>query len=120
RRPVGYADLQNRQGRSDRYVVGYEILNHFPNRRAPDVQAPGHVFLRSLRRALAGLLAREELGVDRDAVLQIIDPERRGFTETDHAQVSGDLQTLRMRMFDCSPQLVGLDSHVGFERGDAL
>ena len=66
------------------------------------------------------LLARIELGVDPETVLEVVDAEVRGFGIGDRTKVPGDLQSTAVGLLDGGPQLIAGDVHVGLERSRAL
>src|ERR1700756_3314854 len=53
-------------------------------------------------------------------MFQIIDAESRGLTETDGAEMAGDLEPMAVRGFDRRREFVGRNVHVGLERGCAF
>src|SRR5580765_7154473 len=53
-------------------------------------------------------------------MFQIIDAESSGLTETDGAEMAGDLEPVAVRGFDRRCQLVGGNIHVGLEGGYAF
>src|SRR5205823_12932890 len=71
-------------------------------------------------RALIGLFLGKELGVNQQAVFEIINSKRGGFAETDGAQVSGDLGATRVRGFYGGRQLFARYEIVDLEIVDAL
>src|ERR1700756_3995080 len=53
-------------------------------------------------------------------MFQVIDAESRGLTETDGAEMAGDLEPMSMRGFDRRCELVRRNVHIGLERGCAF
>ena len=67
-----------------------------------------------------GLLAGVELGVDEEAVLEVVDAELDGFGIGDGAEVAGDFDAAPVGFVDRGLELGARDVHVGLEGGDAL
>ena len=66
------------------------------------------------------LLAGVETGVDEEAVLEVVDAEFGRLLVGDGAEMTGDLQSVRVRCVDGGLQFGARDVHVRLERGDAL
>jgi hypothetical protein len=62
-----------------------EVADHLLHGRALDLDALREIVRRLLHRTFVRLLAGEELGVDDDAVLEIVDTERRRLPKADRA-----------------------------------
>ncbi len=71
-------------------------------------------------RALVGLLAGMEFGIDQQAVLQIVDADGGGFAEPDGAEMAGDFDAELVRLVDRGLQFGVRDVHVRLERRDAF
>ena len=71
-------------------------------------------------RADVGLLAGVELGVDEEAVLEVVDAELGGFGIGDGAEVAGELEAELVGLVDGGLELGAGDVHVGLEAGGAL
>ena len=67
-----------------------------------------------------GLLAGIELGVDPEAMLQIVDAQRGGFRVAHRAKMAGEFQAMAVRLFDGGAQLGAGDVHVGLVGSRAL
>ena len=70
--------------------------------------------------AAVGCLARIELGVDPEAMLEIVDAERDGFGIAHRAEMSGDFEAVAVRFLDRGAKFGAGDVHVGLERGRTL
>src|ERR1700733_14021657 len=70
--------------------------------------------------AYAGLFAREKLGIRQNAVFEAIYAHVGGIRKSDGTKMSGDFETLAVRLVNGRLQFFGRDVHVGFEPGDAL
>ena len=83
----------------------------------------GHLLQRRPAAALGtlvGLLVGIELRVHEEAVLQIVDAERRSLRIRYRAKMAGDLEAALVRLFDRRLKLVARDVHVGLEGSDTL
>ena len=69
---------------------------------------------------LAGLLPRIKLGIDQQAVFEVIDAEPSRFLETDRAQVPGDFRSPLVRGGDGRREFLRSDEHVSLEIVDAF
>ena len=67
-----------------------------------------------------GLLVRDEVGHHREAVFEIVDAELRRFAIGDRTEMTGDLESARMRGIDRRLQLGACDVDIGLERGRAF
>ena len=112
--------FEDGEGRGDGDVVLDEVGDHVAHRGGGEVEARDAGAGGGLGRADVGLLAGVELGVDEQAVLQVVDAEGGGLAEADGAEVAGDLEIALVRGVDGGLQLGARDVHVGLEGGDAL
>src|SRR2546422_4795619 len=91
-------------------MVGDKVADHLPHWGASYVHFFRHLSRRGLSiGADAGFLFRIELRIHHQAVLQVIDSERRGLAEADRAQMSGDFDSPRVRCLHHRSQLVRPD-----------
>ena len=98
----------------------YKIDNHFMRRPRLHVQFGNefHIF-RSVG-ALARFLPGEKFGVDKEAVLEIINPQRGSFAKAYRAQMPGGLRPALVGRLDRTRKLVRCDEVVRLEIVDAF
>ncbi len=90
-------------------MLGHEQFDRGLDRLAANVEIAGREDgLRGIG-ADVWLFAGEELGVDGQAVLEIVDAQLRGFAEADGAQVSCDFHVVLVSSFNHRLQLFARD-----------
>ena len=115
----GDVALEDGQRGGDGDVVGDEELDESFGVGAVGVHL-GEGGVAGGARAVVGLLAGVELGVDHEAVLEVVDAGFDGFGVGDGAEVAGEFEAVLVGGVDGGFELGAGDVHVGLVAGDAL
>ena len=97
-----------------------QVANERGDGVAGDVDCGDRTGDRAVLGADIRLFVADEVTGDHDAVLEIIDTERRGLAERHGAEVPRDLEIVAVRLGDRGPQLRTRDIHVQLERRRAV